>query len=163
MGFETFPYSLFACNWHVVALYINTGITNVYFNIKRRGYRMKKICLFILIVVIGFMGFSCASIEGMSDTTKGAAIGAGLGAIAGQIIGGNTAGTLIGVAGGALAGALVGHEMDYQKEKSAQSQKPVYTSADPQQQPPGQWVEVPGQWIGGKWVPAHKAWVPVNP
>jgi uncharacterized membrane protein YebE (DUF533 family) len=124
---------------------------------------MKKIYAFILVIAFGFMGFSCASIEGMSDTTKGAAIGAGLGAIAGQLIGGNTAGTLIGVAGGALAGGLVGHEMDYQKEKTAKQQRPAYAGTDTQQAPPGQWVEVPGQWIGGKWVPAHKAWVPVNP
>ncbi len=26
----------------------------------------------------------------------------------------------------------------------------------------GQWVEVPGQSINGKWVPSHKAWVPDN-
>jgi hypothetical protein len=29
--------------------------------------------------------------------------------------------------------------------------------------PPGEWVMVPGQWVDGKWVPSHKAWVPVNP
>jgi hypothetical protein len=27
----------------------------------------------------------------------------------------------------------------------------------------GQWVEVPGQSVNGKWVPPHKAWVPDNP
>ncbi len=29
--------------------------------------------------------------------------------------------------------------------------------------PPGRWVEVPGQWVGGKWVPSHRVWVPINP
>ncbi|MBA4390626.1 MAG: hypothetical protein C0399_06795 [Syntrophus sp. (in: bacteria)] len=28
---------------------------------------------------------------------------------------------------------------------------------------PGQWVEVPGQSINGKWVPPHRAWVLDNP
>ena len=27
----------------------------------------------------------------------------------------------------------------------------------------GQWVEVPGQSVNGKWVPPHKAWVPNSP
>ncbi|MCX5816821.1 MAG: glycine zipper 2TM domain-containing protein [Proteobacteria bacterium] len=127
---------------------------------------MKKFILFTMIIVLPFAILSCESIGGMSDTTKGAAVGAGLGAIAGQVIGGNTAGTLIGVAGGALAGALVGHEMDYQKQKKAddaQKQKAVYASPDTTQPPPGRWMEVPGQWVNGQWVPAHKVWVPVNP
>ena len=124
---------------------------------------MKKVVLVLVIIAFGFAGYSCESIGGMSDTTKGAAVGAGLGAIAGQTIGGNTAGTLIGVAAGALGGAIVGHEMDYQKQKS-QSQKAAVAAPDQYQEaPPGQWVDVPGQWVGGKWVPAHRAWVPVNP
>jgi hypothetical protein len=28
---------------------------------------------------------------------------------------------------------------------------------------PGQWVEVPGLSVNGKWVPSHKAWVPNSP
>lgn len=32
-----------------------------------------------------------------------------------------------------------------------------------QESPPGEWVMVPGQWVEGRWVPTHKAWVPVNP
>jgi hypothetical protein len=47
-------------------------------------------------------------------------------------------------------------------------QQVTYASSEPVNQaplqaPPGQWVDVPGQWIGGKWVPSHKVWVPVNP
>jgi hypothetical protein len=29
--------------------------------------------------------------------------------------------------------------------------------------PPGEWIMVPGQWVGGRWIPSHQAWVPVNP
>jgi hypothetical protein len=29
--------------------------------------------------------------------------------------------------------------------------------------PPGEWVTVPGQWVNGQWVPSHKTWIPVNP
>lgn len=31
------------------------------------------------------------------------------------------------------------------------------------QQPPGEWVHVPGRWVEGRWVPEHNVWVPVNP
>ncbi len=39
---------------------------------------------------------------------------------------------------------------------------PAY-APPPAQSPPGEWVVVPGQWVDGKWVPSHRAWVPVNP
>lgn len=37
------------------------------------------------------------------------------------------------------------------------------TSGQHTDNPPGEWVTVPGQWVEGTWVPPHKAWVPVNP
>jgi hypothetical protein len=47
---------------------------------------------------------------------------------------------------------------------------PAYAYPDPAitgqytgENPPGQWVEVPGQWVNGKWIPSHRAWVAVNP
>ena len=124
---------------------------------------MKKMFLIVLALGIGFFTFSCASTG--YNTQKGAAIGAGLGAIAGQVIGGNTAGTLIGAAVGGLAGGIAGNAVDQdvtnQKMESMQRQR-AYASPGCET-PPGEWVEVPGQWIGGKWVPAHKSWVPVNP
>jgi len=126
---------------------------------------MKNHMLVFLILITGFLTFSCAS-NGY-NTQKGAAIGAGLGAIAGQIIGNNTAGTLIGAAGGALAGAIAGNAMDQndtnQQIAAAQRQNSAYTSSSGLENPPGQWVEVPGQWVGGKWIPTHRAWVPINP
>jgi len=32
----------------------------------------------------------------------------------------------------------------------------------PEENPSGQWVEVPGTWVNGTWVPPHRAWVPAN-
>lgn len=129
---------------------------------------MKRIAILtLLIVTAGFFAVSCAS-EGY-NTQKGAAIGAGLGAIAGQVIGHDTASTLIGAAVGTLVGGIGGNAVDQHVQNQravGTAQAGTYPSSSqvtPQDQPPGQWVEVPGQWIGGKWVPAHKVWVPVNP
>ncbi|HVN96827.1 MAG TPA: YMGG-like glycine zipper-containing protein [Syntrophorhabdaceae bacterium] len=128
---------------------------------------MKGILATLVIIATGFTMFSCAS-EGY-NTQKGAAIGAGLGAIAGQVIGHDTASTLIGAAVGGLAGAVGGNAVDQnvqnQKIDAQRSQAVAVPAPAPQAQeaPPGQWVEVPGQWSGGKWVPAHRVWVPVNP
>jgi hypothetical protein len=128
---------------------------------------MKKSMIALVIIATGFTMFSCIY-EGY-NTQKGAAIGAGLGAIAGQIIGSDTASTLIGAAVGGLVGAIGGNAVDQSVENQrieAQQQRPAaavvpqYTQEAP---PPGRWVEVPGQWAGGKWVPAHNVWVPVNP
>jgi hypothetical protein len=127
---------------------------------------MKKSMIALVIITTGFMMFSCIY-EGY-NTQKGAAIGAGLGAIAGQIIGRDTASTLIGAAVGGLVGAIGGNAVDqgvaYQQMEARQPRTtaaiiPEYL----QEAPPGRWVEVPGQWAGGKWVPAHNVWVPVNP
>jgi outer membrane lipoprotein SlyB len=131
-----------------------------------RRYDMKKMFLIMLALTVGFLGFSCTSTG--YNTQKGAAIGAGLGAIAGQVIGGNTAGTLVGAAVGGLAGAIGGNAVDQdvtnQKIESMHRQRAYATpKEDTGETPPGEWIEVPGQWIDGKWVPAHKSWVPVNP
>jgi hypothetical protein len=133
-----------------------------------KGGNMKRIItLTVLVIAVGFFFVSCAS-EGY-NTQKGAAIGAGLGAIAGQVIGGNTGATLIGAAVGTLVGGIAGNAVDQHvtNQQRAGTQQagayPASSQVTPQDQPPGQWVEVPGQWIGGKWVPAHKVWVPVNP
>jgi hypothetical protein len=52
---------------------------------------------------------------------------------------------------------------------SAQHQ--AYAFPDPEfiakynksENPPGEWVTVPGQWVDSTWVPSHKVQVPVNP
>jgi uncharacterized protein YcfJ len=130
---------------------------------------MKKILATIMIMAVGLITFSCAHTG--YNTQKGAAIGAGLGAIAGQAIGRNTAGTLIGLAGGALAGAILGNAVDqdmtYQQMGTMERQRTAaaYSSANGagSEAPPGEWVTVPGRWVNGRWVPAHRAWVPINP
>ncbi len=131
---------------------------------------MKRVYALIAVLAVGFFVVSCAS-EGY-NTQKGAAIGAIGGALAGQAIGHNTAGTLIGAAGGALVGAVVGNGVDQDQNNRRMSAmqapppppRPVYAAPAPVQEvPPGEWVIVPGQWQNGRWVPAHKVWVPVNP
>lgn len=131
---------------------------------------MKKTLMTLMVLTVGLFLSSCAS-QGY-NTQKGAAIGAGLGAIAGQAIGRNTSSTLIGAAVGGLAGVVGGNAVDQHVagQPTTGSRQPVATAfgypgteISPQDNPPGQWVEVPGQWVGGKWVPTHKVWVPVNP
>jgi hypothetical protein len=125
-----------------------------------------KRTLLALIVIAGLTAYSCAT-EGY-NTQKGAAIGAVGGALIGQAIGRNTAGTLIGAASGALVGAVAGNVVDQDQanrrlEQLESSRSPVAAAPAPQEAPPGEWVEVPGSWVDGKWVPSHRAWVPVNP
>jgi phage tail tape-measure protein len=125
---------------------------------------MKGMLAVLLILSAAFMTFSCAS-EGY-NTQKGAAIGAIGGALAGQAIGRNTAGTLIGAATGALVGAVAGNAVDQDRANQRAGSAPrAYAppTQAPSEAPPGEWVSVPGQWQGGKWVPAHRAWVPINP
>jgi len=121
--------------------------------------------LVIVVLATALFVFSCTSTG--YNTQKGAVIGAGVGAIAGQIIGSNTAGTLIGAAGGALAGAIVGNAIDQNEAQKRLEAREIRSasaaSAGQEEPPPGQWVEVPGQWQAGRWVPAHRVWVPVNP
>lgn len=126
---------------------------------------MKHAAMAVLIIMTLVTLAGCAS-EGY-NTQKGAAIGAGAGALAGQMIGRDTASTLIGAGAGALVGAITGNAVDQHVQKQQQGQggqAAAYPGgAGSSQDPPGKWVEVPGQWSGGKWVPAHTVWVPVNP
>ena len=39
---------------------------------------------------------------------------------------------------------------------------PTYRSGAGSEQPHGELVTVPGQWVGGKWIPSHRAWVPLR-
>lgn len=124
---------------------------------------MKHTALAALIITLAVLA-GCA--ESGYNTQKGAAIGAATGALAGQVMGRDTASTLIGAGAGALVGAITGNAVDQhvQKQQGQGGQATAYpSSGQVQQDPPGRWVEVPGQWQGGKWVPAHTVWVPVNP
>lgn len=148
--------------------------------LRNGGREMKGIKILISLVAIGFLATACVS-DGQ-NTGRGAVLGGILGAVAGQAIGHNTTGTLIGAGAGALTGAIIGNTHDQQElERKVDSRYPgypdrPYASAPPRESyqdtpqggnypepPPGQWVDVPGQWVSGKWVPSHKVWVPVNP
>ena len=77
------------------------------------------------------------------------------------------ANTAIIIGGTALALSILGFGGG-RGEPEPQTQQVIVvrpdTAAYPnQQQPPGRWMTVPGQWIGGRWVPSHQVWVPVNP
>jgi hypothetical protein len=127
---------------------------------------MKKQLAMLLMLSVVLVTYGCAT-EGY-NTQKGAALGAMGGALAGQAIGHNTTGTLIGLAGGALAGAIAGNAVDqtrYRNQAAAVPPPAAYNPPRPpsSEAPPGEWITVPGQWQGGKWVPSHRAWVPVNP
>lgn len=130
---------------------------------------MKRLGLFAVLLMAGLLIVSCAG-PGY-NTQKGAAIGGAAGALIGQAIGHNTAGTLIGAASGALFGAIVGNARDqdeWNARAAAMQARPEYGNAyrngtPVPEAPPGEWVTVPGQWRDGKWVPAHRVWVPVNP
>lgn len=132
---------------------------------RRENMQWKKNLIVLVFGGVLIMASSCTSTG--YNTQKGAAIGAAVGALAGQVIGNDTASTLIGAAGGALGGAIVGNAIDQNevegKFEDAQRQSAVTASVSPEDQPPGQWIEIPGQWKDGKWVPAHRVWVPVNP
>lgn len=143
------------------------------------GRAMKSLRILVVVCMAGFLATACVS-DGQ-NTGRGAVLGGVLGAVAGQAIGHNTAGTLIGAGAGALTGAIIGNTYDQQElERRIEGRYPPYPDrpygpgplpdsyqATPQGQypepPPGQWVDVPGQWVNGKWVPSHKVWVPVNP
>ncbi|MDR0836416.1 MAG: OmpA family protein [Tannerella sp.] len=82
---------------------------------------MKNLKVFSVIMLCGVLVLSGC---GMSNTTKGTAIGVGGGAAAGAAIGkaaGNTAlGAIIGAAVGGAAGAIIGKKMDKQKKELEQ-------------------------------------------
>jgi hypothetical protein len=151
---------------------------------------MKRYALVLVMLTAGFFAFSCASTGYQSYNTQGGAVvGGALGALAGQAIGRNTGGTLIGAGVGTLVGALVGNAMDqdqmyrrsyarygapgpYNGMQEYRGSAPgpynggqEYRGGAPQsgEYPPGEWVVVPGRWVSGRWVPSHRAWVPVNP
>ncbi|WP_353181537.1 OmpA family protein [Parapedobacter lycopersici] len=79
----------------------------------------RKLTLFGLSVATSMMLFSgCSTIQSMSNTQKGAAVGVAAGGALGALIGGkagNTAiGALAGAAIGGVAGGLIGKKMDKQ-------------------------------------------------
>lgn len=89
---------------------------------------MKKLFVFLFILIVSAVLVSCAYPPDRYNTQRGALVGAGAGALLGQAIGHNTGGTLIGLAAGTILGGLVGNavDQDYQAARdAAQYQKPV--------------------------------------
>lgn len=78
--------------------------------------------------------------------------------VAGVALGGIALGTLLGTV---ISQPRTTREVVYTEPAYAQSSG--YGTTGDYGNPPGQWVTVAGQWVNGKWVPAHKVWVPVNP
>jgi hypothetical protein len=71
------------------------------------------------------------------------------------------------ILGGLVVGGILGAVLS-QPGYAAPPPAPGRTYAYPEpsygvEEPPGEWVSVPGRWMDGTWVPAHRAWVPVNP
>jgi hypothetical protein len=131
---------------------------------------MKKRNLLVVSGLLAGLVWTQPSFSQDHNMQKGAVIGAIGGALAGQAIGRNTTGTLIGAGAGALVGAITGNAVDQSTAGRGQTQvasaPPVVAAPPPprgDEAPPGEWVEIPGQWVNGRWVPAHRAWVPVNP
>lgn len=69
--------------------------------------------------------------------------------------------------GGLLVGGILAAVLSQPSYQApAPAPVPTYTYSAPSyggQEPPGEWVSVPGRWVNGRWVPAHNVWVPVNP
>jgi len=120
------------------------------------------------LLIICFVFFSGCAGTGY-NTQKGAAIGAGIGALAGQAIGHDTEATLIGTAAGTLLGAITGNAVDQNRmgprlhQRTSRGLPSRAYAACGNEAPPGEWITVPGKWVGGRWVPAHRVWVPINP
>jgi hypothetical protein len=74
------------------------------------------------------------------------------------------------VAGAAVGGVILGTVIGSAIASPRYAPAPVYAypgqaygAGYQSEAPPGEWVTVPGRWVNGQWVPAHRAWVPVNP
>ncbi len=72
--------------------------------------------------------------------------------------------------GGLVLGTVIGSAMS--QPRYVASPQPVYAYPQPAytapaaytaDAPPGEWVVVPGRWVNGRWEPAHRVWMPVNP
>jgi hypothetical protein len=78
------------------------------------------------------------------------------------------------VAGGILLGTVIGSAISQPRYVApapvyaypAAAHVYVYPSGGPAyvaENPPGEWVMAPGRWMNGRWIPAHRVWIPVNP
>lgn len=88
---------------------------------KKGGiFFMKK--LFIIFIIVSFLGLQLISCASMSQTEKGAAMGAVAGGIVGAILG-DTKGAIAGAFAGAIIGAVIGNYYDKQIASRAEAAK----------------------------------------
>jgi hypothetical protein len=127
--------------------------------LAKEAQKMKKKTLIILIIgMILSMSFmtSYAHARGGHHYRGG-----GAGYAAGALVGGLLLGTVIGSAISQPRYVAPAPVYAYPAPVSAYAypSAPAYVSENP----PGEWVVVPGRWVNGAWVPSHRVWSPVNP
>jgi hypothetical protein len=130
---------------------------------------MKRMLLLLLITSLAVMGCATAGPNTTNGAVLGTVLGGATGALVGSGLGNPWAGAAIGAGVGGLTGGAIGNAQDTAEYAAGRYQsRTVYVAPPPAvaqapAPPPGRWVTVPGQWVGGRWVPAHKAWIPMNP
>ncbi len=67
--------------------------------------------------------------------------------------------------GGLLLGTVLGSAISQPRYVVSQPAYayPAPSAAYAPEEPPGEWILVPGRWVNGRWIPAHRVWAPVNP
>ncbi len=110
----------------------------------------KKIVLVMVLVMVISLAYVPLSYAGRGRHGGGGGGNGGLYA-AGALLGGLVLGTVIGSA--------------MSQPRYVASPQPAYPApaAYTADNPPGEWVVVPGRWINGRWEPAHSVWMPINP
>ena len=130
---------------------------------------MNRLFVVALIASVMLMGCYTTGPYTREGVLLGSVIGGVTGAVVGNQVGSSIAGAAIGAGVGALAGGAIGNAHDkadaayYRAGHGYTAYAAPSTVQEPVSPPPGKWVTVPGQWVGGRWVPSHKVWVPVNP
>jgi len=133
---------------------------------------MKRPLMVIMIISLMLAGCSQMGPYARDGAFIGSALGGITGAVVGHQFGRGLEGAAIGAGLGAVTGGTIGDAHDQAAWRNQAyaapgpnhaTQQNYMVGQEPVTPPPGRWVTVPGQWVGGRWVPAHKVWVPLNP
>jgi hypothetical protein len=132
---------------------------------------MARVFGIVMFSAVALVVAGCAEMG--PNTREGAVLGSAIGGVTGAVVGNQLGSALGGAAIGAGLGAITGGSIGSAKDAAYGNHPPApygdmaYAGPPPEQDqptpPPGRWVTVPGQWVGGRWVPAHRVWIPVNP
>jgi hypothetical protein len=128
---------------------------------ETRRHRMTKKILLVALTVLVFSVVFPPSSYAWRGHHGGGPGGSGLYA-AGALVGGLLLGTAIGTALSQPHYYAPTPVYAYPAPTSIYA-TPVQSPAYVRDEPPGEWVTVPGRWINGRWVPAHKVWTPITP